>query len=196
MRKGAHTHQAIVGHAVKLAGLMGLEGLTIGALADDLKLSKSGLFAHFRSKENLQIEVLRAAAAQFTDDVVRPAISAPRGLPRVQAMFERWLVWASHKGGGCPFVTAAVELDDRPGRVRQVLVETQEAWMATLARCAQIAVDEGHLRADLDTRQFAFEVYSLMLGAHYFGRLLEDPTTGKRTRAAFEALLVRARGKR
>ncbi len=195
MRKGAVTQKSIVDHAVKLSSLLGLDGLTIGALADDLKLSKSGIFAHFRSKENLQIAVLTTAAEHFTDEVVRPALKAPRGEPRIRAMFERWLAWANapDRPGGCPFVAAASELDDKPGKVRKVLVETQELWMGTLAKAAKLAIDEGHFSQSLEPRQFAFEVYSLMLGAHYFGRLLEDPQTKKRTRIAFEALLARAR---
>ncbi len=195
--KGEQTRTAIVGHALRLASAVGLEGLTIGGLADDLKLSKSGLFAHFGSKERLQIEVLEAAAQLFVDHVVRPAVRKPRGEPRIREMFERWLRWSSRSGlpGGCPFVAAAAELDDRPGPVRDALVTTQEQWIEALERAAKLAVAQGHFRHDLDASQFAFELYSLMLGAHYFARLLNTPGAHKRTRGAFEALIERARGR-
>ena len=120
MRKGEQTREAILVHALRLATRVGFEGLTIGQLADDLKLSKSGLFAHFKSKENLQLQVPEMASRRFVDAVVKPALAAPRGEARVRALFERWLAWETSPSlpGGCPFVAAATELDDRPGPAR------------------------------------------------------------------------------
>ena len=192
MTKGLRTRERIVDRAMRLASRDGLAGLTIGGLADELEMSKSGLFAHFRSKDELQRQVLEAAAEQFVETVVRPALAAPRGVPRIRALVENWIAWgadAERLPGGCIFVAAAIELDDQPGPLRDYLVETQRQWLATLARAADIAVAEGHLRADLDRDQFAFEVYSLMLGLHHQMRLLGDPRALDRARAAIERLL-------
>jgi AcrR family transcriptional regulator len=195
MTKGVRTRERIVDRAMRLASRDGLAGLTIGTLADELEMSKSGLFAHFRSKDELQRQVLEAAAERFVEAVVRPALAAPRGVPRIRALVERWIAWgadADRLPGGCIFVAAAVELDDQPGPLRDYLAETQRRWLATLARAADIAVAEGHLRADLDRDQFAFEVYSLMLGLHHHVRLLGDPRAVDRARAAVERLLDHA----
>ena len=124
MGKGEITRHAILERATALASRSGLEGISIGHLAEDLGLSKSGLFAHFGSKEALQVEILRFAAERFVENVVRPALAQPRGEPRVRAIFERWIAWdRSHSvPGGCLFVAAASELDDRPGPARDELV--------------------------------------------------------------------------
>lgn len=195
MSKGEETREAIVSEAMRVASQIGLEGLSIGTLAASLGLSKSGLFAHFKSKENLQMQVLTGAAALFIRTVVRPAMQHPRGEPRVVALFENWMRWASRPAlpGGCIFVAAATEFDDRPGPVRAHLIATQRDWMQTLARAAQIAQEEGHFRADLDCGQFAFHLYALMLGGHHHSRLMQDPGTPARARAGFELLLRDAR---
>jgi AcrR family transcriptional regulator len=196
MTKGAETKQTIVDQAMRMAAVVGLEGLSLGELATELGLSKSGLYAHFRSKENLQIEAIRRAADLFVQAVVVPAIKKPRGEPRVQALFDNWMRWAhaDTSPGGCFFVAAAAEMDDRPGGpVREALVQTQKDWLAALAQAARIAIDEGHFRRDLDPEQFAFETYALMLGSHHHRRLLRDPRTEKRSRASFQRLLDDAR---
>ncbi|MBJ6760442.1 TetR/AcrR family transcriptional regulator [Myxococcaceae bacterium JPH2] len=198
MRKGELTHQAILERAVRVASRVGLQGLSIGGLADELNLSKSGLFAHFRSKVSLQVEVLEAASARFTERVIRPALTQPRGEPRVRALFENWLTnWARDEEleGGCLFVAAAVELDDSPGPARDRLVQTQRDWLDCLAQAARIAVAEGHFRADTDVDQFAHDEYAVFLGYHHAARLLRDPRGEARARRAFEVLLscVRAR---
>jgi AcrR family transcriptional regulator len=193
--KGALTKQHIVREAMKLASTVGLEGLSIGHLAQALELSKSGLFAHFGSKEVLQIEVLEAAVELFVEVVVRPALAAPRGEPRVRALFTNWLAWGRGEllPGGCLFVAASAEFDDRPGNVRDVLERSQREWTSTLRRAAELAMAEGHFRASLDPTQFAFELYSLLLGGHHYGRLLQDPDTADRTSRAFESLIEAAR---
>lgn len=195
MGKGELTRQAVVDRAVGLASSVGLEGLTIGRLADELELSKSGLFAHFGSKEALQVQVLERAAERFVDAVVKPALAAPRGEPRVRALFERWRVWpkAVPQPGGCLFVAASAELDDRPGPARDLLVRLQRDWLDTLAGAVRIAVSENHFRKQVDPQQFAFEMYALMLMGHLSTRLLRDAKGPERTRRAFEALLAAAR---
>src|SRR5437016_4651213 len=127
MRKGERTRHQILQHALSMASTVGFAGLSIGGLADGLDLSKSGLFAHFQSKEGLQLQVLEYAAGKFVEKVVRPSLTAPRGEPRVRALFENWMKWPrlSGMGGGCIFVAASSELDDRPGPVRDRLVELQ-----------------------------------------------------------------------
>jgi AcrR family transcriptional regulator len=198
MKKGDLTRQAILGRAVEMASSLGLEGLTIGDLADRLSLSKSGLFAHFRSKEALQIQVLDAAAQRFVDLVIRPALQAPRGEARVRALFERWLVWSSSEimPGGCVFVGASFELDDRPGPVRDHLVKLQRDWFETRARVFQAAIEAGHLKADADPEQLSQDMFSIALGCHYAKRLLKDPKAETRARRAFEAMLDGARPKK
>jgi AcrR family transcriptional regulator len=191
--KGEQTRQAILDHALKLATQVGFEGLTIGRLADELKLSKSGLFAHFKAKEELQLEVLRTAVDRFVAEVVRPALAAPRGEPRLRALFDRWLQWEKLLPGGCPMVAASVELDDRPGRARDFLVQSQRDWLDTLANAARAAVREGHVRDDLDCEQFAYELDGVMLAYHQMSRLMKDPRARARAEAAFESLLRNAR---
>jgi AcrR family transcriptional regulator len=195
MSKGAATRQTILQRAIALSSVVGLQGLSIGRLAEELELSKSGLFAHFRSKEALQTAVLESAAERFTELVVRPALKEPRGEPRVRALFERWLAWErdSSLPGGCVFVTAAVQVDDQPGPVRDVLVRLQEAWIDLLSKSARLAVDVGHFRANLDGRRFAQELYGMLLAHYHFTRLLRDPDSESRTRTAFEHLIARSR---
>jgi AcrR family transcriptional regulator len=198
MGKGDATRAAILDRGVKLATRIGLEGLTIGRLAKDLGLSKSGLFAHFRSKETLQIQVLDAAAERFIDEVVRPAVREPRGEPRVAALFERWLAWTkSNSGrGGCLFVAAAAELDDRPGAVRDRLVALQKGWLEMVGIIFSTGVAAGDFRKDLDPDEFAQDLYAIMLGFHHAARLLRDPRAEARAHAAFERLLSSARLRR
>lgn len=195
MSKGEETRTRIVDRALSLASTVGIEGLTLGTLAESLQLSKSGLFAHFKSREALQIAVLENAAEHFRTVVVVPALRARRGEPRVRALFNHWLEWGAQKDmpGGCVFVAAAAELDDRPGPVRDVLVRTQRDWIDLLSQTARGAVEEGHFRADLDTEQFAFELYGIALGCHHQSRLFRDPRALTRTRKAFERLIESAR---
>jgi AcrR family transcriptional regulator len=197
MGKGATTRQTILEHAAGVASASGLEGLTIGRLATDLHLSKSGLFAHFRSKEALQQGVLDAAAAHFTAVVVRPALAQPRGKTRLKAVFERWLAWAKAEvtPGGCIFVAAAVELDDRPGPVRDHLVALQLSWLDCIARVVRTAIATGEFAPRTDPEQMAHDLYGIMLSYHHAARLLRDPEAERRARRAFDAL-VQAAAKR
>lgn len=191
MGKGETTREAILRHAVVLASRVGLSGLSIGRLAQELDLSKSGLFSHFHSKEALQIQVLEYGAARFLENVVRPALAAPRGIPRIQALFDRWLGWSQSdpSSGGCFFIAMATELDDRPGATRDLLVRLQRGWMGLLAGLAEAATREGQLRPDTDPEQFAQEMYGAMLAYHHASRLLDDPAAEERARRALASLL-------
>ena len=193
MSKGAETRQAILGRAFELASVVGVNGLTIGRLAEETGLSKSGLFAHFGSKEALDVAIVEEASRQFVQEVMVPALREPRGEPRVRALFERWLIWGQ-RPGGCFFVGASAELDDRPGPPRDALVRASSDWIDELAKAARIAVREHHFTADLDPDQFAFELYGIMLSYHQFHRFLREPAAIERTRKAFEHLLATARG--
>lgn len=195
MSKGAATRDRIVERALRAASVDGLEGISLGRLASDVGMSKSGLFAHFASKEALQLDVLAAAAEKFKEIVVRPAFAAPRGEPRVRALFEHWLLWERNESlpGGCVFMHAIAELDDRPGPARDSLVDWQQQWLDTIAGAARIAVGEGHFRTDLDAELFAFQQYGLVMAYYHARRLFQDPQAENRVRRAFDALVVAAR---
>ncbi len=197
MSKGEATRQHILGEALALASEVGLEGVSIGALAERAKMSKSGLFAHFESKEGLELAILDEAVARFVADVVSPALREPRGEPRVRALLVRWLDWsrAKYMPGGCVFVASISDADDRPGPVRDRLAATQRDWLDTLATCVRGGIKEGHFRSDLDPDQFAHEVLTTAYGHHLLSRLLRDPAADQRWRHATERLLADARRK-
>ena len=192
MGKGQSTREAILDRAVDLARSLGLEGLTIGRLAEDVDLSKSGLFAHFRSKEALQVQVLDRAAERFVAAVLRPALDARRGQVRLRTLFERWLDWG-RRPGGCIFVQAAVELDDRPGPARDRLVELQRDWLDAIATTARGAIVEGQFTPTVDPVQFAHDLNGIILAYHHAARLLRDPEAERRARTSFETLMETAR---
>jgi len=192
--KGAATRVSILDEALHVASQVGFEGLSIGQLADRTEMSKSGLFAHFRSKEQLQLQTLDHAVSRFTDIVVRPTLKAPRGERRVRELFDRWLDWETDAlAGGCVFATASIEYDDQPGEMHDALVRQQRDWSEFIATVAGTAVSEGELRPDLDAKQFAFSLQSLMFGYRHAGRLLNDPEALDRACAAFEQLLDSSR---
>jgi AcrR family transcriptional regulator len=191
MGKGDATREIILEEAGRLARQVGLGGLTIGSLATQTELSKSGLFAHFGSKESLQLQVLDHTAERFTTEVVRPAIKAPRGEPRLRELFERWLVWDSAEGG-CLLVAAAFELDDQPGPVRERLVRDQRDWLDTVAMVFSGGITEGQFRPDADPRQFAQDLEGVMLAYHLASRLLSDADAAARARRGLDALLAAA----
>jgi len=190
--KGEETRQAILARAFELANVVGVSGLSIGQLAEATGLSKSGLFAHFGSKEALEVAVVEEAARQFVQEVMVPALRQARGEPRVRALFERWLTWGE-RPGGCFFVGASAELDDRPGLPRDALIQASRDWIDSLATAARIAIQEGHFASALDPEQFAFEIYGIMLAHHTYHRFIRDPDALARTRRAFDRLLAGAR---
>jgi AcrR family transcriptional regulator len=195
MAKGEETRERILERAFRMATRDGLSGLSIGVLAGELGMSKSGLFAHFGSKEDLQIAVLQAASQRFEEFVWRPALKAPRGEPRLRKVLERWLLWINEPSspGGCIFVAAASELDDKEGRPRAFLVGEQKKLCASIAKAARLTVEAGHFRSDLDCDQFAFDAYGVVLGYSYQRRLMRDPKAEARARRAFERLIELAR---
>jgi AcrR family transcriptional regulator len=193
MSKGEATRGVILDEAGRLMRRVGLGGLTIGSLATQTGMSKSGLFAHFGSKESLQLQVVQHNAERFTLEVIRPALKAPRGEPRVRALFANWLEWDSAEGG-CPLVAAAFELDDQPGPQRDRLVSNQRDWTDTIAMIFTGGITEGQFRPDADPRQFAQDVEGVMLAYHLTSRLLSDPEAAARAHAALDKLLAAAAG--
>jgi AcrR family transcriptional regulator len=170
---------------------MGLEGLSIGALAEVTGMSKSGVFAHFGSREELQISVIREYHARFEEEVFFPAVVEPRGLPRLAALFERWILRVSVElDSGCIYISGAVEFDDRPGPVRDALASMVGAWHAALERAIGIAIAEGHLRPDTDPQQMLFEIHGLILALHHDARFLRNPGVLDRARRGFARVIA------
>ncbi len=169
---------------------MGLEGLSIGALAEVTQMSKSGVFAHFGSREELQISVIREYHTRFEEEVFFPAVREPRGLPRLRALFERWIRRVSVEvDSGCIYISGAVEFDDRPGPVRDALVSMVRDWHAALERAIRMAVDSGQLQPDTDPMQMLFELHGLILALHHDARFLRTPGALDRARVGFERIL-------
>jgi len=190
LHKGQQTRAAILEAALGLASHMGLEGLSIGALAEVTQMSKSGVFAHFGSREELQISVIREYHARFEEEVFFPAMREERGVPRLRALFERWLRRVSVEvDSGCIYISGAVEFDDRPGPVRDALASMVHAWHAALSRAIRLAVDAGQLRADTDPDQMLFELHGLILALHHDARFLRTPGALDRARTGFERVL-------
>jgi len=192
LQKGYQTKLAIVDAALGLATQIGLEGLSIGALAEVMQMSKSGVFAHFGSREELQISVVREYHARFEEEVFYPAMSSPRGLPRLRAMFDNWMKRTSVEiDSGCIYISGAVEFDDRPGPVRDALASSINTWLTAMKRAIEIAVEEGHLRADTDASQMGFEIHALILALHFEARFLRCLDSKMRSLKAFEGILGR-----
>jgi len=190
LQKGQQTRATILEAALGLASSMGLEGLSIGALAEVTQMSKSGVFAHFGSREELQISVIREYHAKFEEEVFFPAVREARGLPRLRALFERWVKRVSVElDSGCIYISGAVEFDDRPGPVRDALATMVQAWHTALEKAIRIAVDEGQLRPDTDPLQMLFEIHGLILALHHDARFLRIPGALDRARHAFERVV-------
>lgn len=198
MSKGEETRNAALTSAITLASSLGLEGVTIGKLAEHVGMSKSGLFAHFASKENLQVAILEEAVARFVACVVSPALKHPRGEPRLVALLDRWFEWsrAEFLPGGCIFVMATVELDDRPGPARDRVIAAQKDWIGTLTQAARIAVEERHFRDDLDCELLAHELFSIAYGYHFLRRIVDPTQAERRAHASLARVLDDARATR
>jgi len=195
MLKGDETRHVILQRALAIGSKLGLNALSIGMLAKECCMSKSGLFAHFSSKENLKIEVLKAAEKEFINAVIRPSIGAKRGEPRLKAIFENWLIWAKSKKvpGGCIFLQSSFELDEQPGPSRDYLLKTQTDWMNFLGKATQIAIDEGHFKTGIDIETFVYQYYSLYHGYHYQKHLMRDKNAEKKALDSLESLFSTAR---
>ncbi|WP_255034045.1 TetR/AcrR family transcriptional regulator [Rhodoferax sp. TH121] len=192
MQKGQQTKAAIVEAALGLATQIGLEGLSIGVLAEVTQMSKSGVFAHFGSREELQISVIREYFGRFEQEVFYPALHAERGLPRVEALFHNWMKRVAVEiQSGCIFISGAVEFDDRPGPVRDALASSVQTWLSALYRAVVLAKQCGHLDANADEQQMAFEIHGLILALHYEARFLKNPGSIERANQGFANILAR-----
>ena len=190
--KGEQTRAGIVDVALAMAARVGLEGLSIGTLADAVGKSKSGVFAHFGSREDLQIAVVREYYRRFEAEVFQPAMREPRGLPRVRALFENWMRHTSAElDSGCIFISGAIEFDDRPGPVRDALAEAVDAWIDAMTRAVAQACEEKHLDAGADPSQIAFEIHALILALHYEARFMRRPGSLGRAQQGFVNILQR-----
>jgi AcrR family transcriptional regulator len=191
-QKGQQTKAVIVDAALNLAAQIGLEGLSIGALAEVTGMSKSGVFAHFGSREELQISVIREYHQRFEQEVFYPALIEARGLPRLRAMFANWMKRTSVEiDSGCIYISGAVEFDDRPGPVRDALAESVNIWLAAMLRAVLQAQEEGQLHAEADAKQISFEIHALILALHYEARFLRSPDSLARANAGFDNILAR-----
>lgn len=188
--KGIATRELILTCAYELAREEGLEGLSIGNVATSARMSKSGVFAHFGSREQLQLALLDSVGARFVEFVKAPAIRAPRGLPRLRKMTERWCEWSRIHQSGCVLLSAAAEYDGRDGLVREHVLRQQSLWRDELKRAVRLAVEAGHLKADTDPTQLAFEIYSLMLGLHHDAGLFGYAEARHRAELALERLFA------
>lgn len=193
-RKGDLTRAAIVEAALQAASRDGLEGLTIGTLADQMQMSKSGVFAHFGSREELQLAVLKAYSQRFVDEVLQPAVRKPRGLPRLEAILERWVAFLARElTHGCIMIAGAVEYDDVPGPLRDEMVAIITGWKRELLKAIRQAIAERHLTGDTDAQQLVFEIYGLMLAMHQDARLLRSADSARRARAGLSRLIYGVR---
>ena len=183
--RGLRTRTAILRRAVDIASAQGLEGLTVGRLADDLGMSKSGLFAHFGSKEELQLATVEMARQIFIDQITRPALSAPKGMPRLWSILDRWLAYIERGifKGGCFFTAASFEFDSRRGPVRDRIAEIMREWIGVLVRALEQAQQAGHISPEIDLRHLAFEIQSIAIGGHWASQLLDDRQSYSRSRA-------------
>jgi len=189
--KGDSTRQRILDQAYEQASQLGLEGLTLGKLAEELGMSKSGVFAHFRSREDLQLAVLELAAQRFVHHVLQPALKEPRGLPRLRAIIANWFALGAKSKKACLFISGSSEYDDRPGPLKDAIADCHRRWRQDLARAVSHAVEKGQLSPDTDPDQVAFEIFSLVLGLHHDARLFGDASVLNRAEKALDHLLKR-----
>lgn len=190
--KGQQTKAVIINAALGLASQIGLEGLSIGAVAEVTGMSKSGVFAHFGSREELQISVIREYHDRFEAEVFYAAMQKNRGLPRLQALFDNWMVQTSAEiDSGCIYISGAVEFDDRSGPVRDALARSVSTWQTALRRAVELAQTEGQLVREADAHQIAFEIHGLILGLHYEARFLHNPSASEYARRGFAHILAR-----
>ncbi|MEI6618234.1 MAG: TetR/AcrR family transcriptional regulator [Betaproteobacteria bacterium] len=192
MHKGQQTKQAIVEAAVSLSTRLGLEGLSIGLLAEVMHMSKSGVFAHFGSREELQISVIGEYFVRFEQEIFYPALLQPRGLPRLRALFDNWMKRVAVEiQSGCIFISGAVEFDDRPGPVRDALADSVQKWQQAFYRAVVQSQECGHLQVQADPAQIAFEIHGLILALHYEARFLQKPESLARANRGFDSILER-----
>lgn len=180
--RGLTTKKLILDEAMKIASVHGIQGITIGELAKKVGMSKSGLFAHFENKDNLQLEILRMATEHFVETVFKPAFKNAKGLPRIEAIVKNWISFlndGSTLPGGSIFISASFELDDRPGVLKDFVQKSQNDLILNIEKAVQIAIDCKHLKSSTDKSDFAWKLYSYVLGYHHFQRMLHDPMAEK-----------------
>jgi len=194
MGNAESTRERILDQGLALTSQLGLEGVTLGVLADQVGMSKSGLFAHFRSKEEMQIGLLEHTVEVGAAHIIAPAMNKPEGLPRLKALVTNWFGWAPRAGlpGGCPVAAGLFEFDDLEGPVRKKILEMEAEWRGLLTKTVKEASSLGHLRADLDAAQFVWELCGIYLSHHTSQRFLKSPDADRRAQTAFDALLERA----
>ena len=189
LSKGEETRAVILEAAVQHAGVHGFDALTIGILAEQTGLSKSGLFAHFGSKEELQIATLDEAVRRYNEVAFIPALKAPRGLRRLIVVFDNWLQWIERRGlKACPMLAANTEFDDRPGPMRDAVVQHMQRLNHEIMRGVQMAIDTGEFSVDTDPEQFAFELFGIISSCYRSRNLFDDPKAKLRARKAFDRL--------
>lgn len=192
LQKGQQTKLAIVDAALGLATQIGLEGLSIGVVAEVMRMSKSGVFAHFGSREELQISVIREYFHRFEQEIFYPSLQAPRGLERIRSLFTHWMKRVAVEiQSGCIFISGSVEFDDRPGPVRDALVSAVQTWLAAVRRAVSQAKETGELSLDADEHQIVFEIHGLILAIHFEARFLKTPGAIERAQLGFERMLSR-----
>ena len=193
--KGEETRAAILAAAVEQASASGFESLTIGMLAEKTGMSKSGLFAHFGSKLDLQIATLDEASRLFTEGVMMPAMKAPRGLKRVEAIFDGWINWPERASlpGGCPIDAATREYHHQPGPMRDAVIERQKQLGRELSKAVHMAIETGELKPDTDAGQVAFELFGMLLASYSTDLLLGTDESTRRVRVAFDRLIGQLR---
>jgi AcrR family transcriptional regulator len=189
MEKGDQTKKKILDTGFGLASQTGLECLSIGKMASSTKMSKSGLFGHFKSKENLQLAVMKHAGQIFNQEVIVPALRAQAGIPRIQKMIDKWVEWTLNLSGGCIFVAAAAEYSDRPGKVRDAIRKQHDLWIDCLNRIAHSAVKAGDFKKDTDCNLFAFQMYSLILGFFLYYNSMDYNKSKELLQSSFQHLI-------
>ncbi|MBC8256748.1 MAG: TetR/AcrR family transcriptional regulator [Candidatus Marinimicrobia bacterium] len=195
MNRKLNTRETILNEAIFIASKTGFEALTIGKLSKSVGMSKSGLFAHFNSKEQMQVDILKAVEKKFNDVVITPSLEAPRGEARIRVLAQNLIKWddSGFMPGGCMLHTASIEFEDRPGPQRDFLVFHQRYWIDFIAKAASLAVEEGHFSDDLDTQLFAFEFHAILQSHHFSAHLLNDPQAESRAMKMVENLIMHSR---
>ena len=189
-RKGELTRASILNTALQVAGCEGLEGLTIGSLAEKMHMSKSGVFAHFGSREELQLAVLHLYQDEFTREVFFPSLQKNRGLPRLRSLFALWVQRVTVEiSSGCIFISGASEYDDKACAVRDALFQMVNTWQDALRRAVLIAIEEGHIQAQTDPDQIVYEMYGLVMALHHDARFLKKAGSASRAEIGFERMI-------
>lgn len=191
MEKGIETREKILHAAMHMAREFGLDSLTIGETAKQVGMSKSGLFAHFSSRDVLLLNVIEFTAQDFKEQVFDQAMQHKRGLERIHALSDYWIIWSNQPSGGCPFTSGAFEFDDRPGVIRDALAKHEKSVHDIWERAAKIAVEKHEFKSDADCKQFAYEIFGNLLSFQIYKRLLNDTRASDLYRVAFHNILSR-----